>query len=851
MKIKIFLIFLLLPGFLFSQEKNNKKKDKSKVNSYSGATYYSAKKGKVEGYAKDKVTNSPLEFASVSIVKNETQKIIEGTITDENGKFKFEDLRLGEYFIEISFIGYEKLKIDINLSESNPNYFNENILINQDSKLLSEITIEEKKVLYETKVDKIVYNAENDLNETEESAVDVLRKTPLLSVDIEGNVSLNGSRKIKFLVNGKESSFFTGDISTALQMIPADQIKTIEVITSPGAKYDGDGDAGIVNIITKKKKIDGYQAIIKGSIGNKSTNSGLNLNLGKDNWGLSVNGGSWGSGFVKREGTDSYYRINWNEDSTETNILSRNGTSQSLYNGYRGSVNAFYDIDTLNSINSSFNLSGRTRPSDLSVTSLYTKYNQATDTTTYDTEKTDRTLKMELTTDYTKRFKDNENKLFSIAFQIGGNINDGNTSIIQLDSNLFNQNDEKSFEQTIQIDYTLPFGNNRQKNKKLNKTLTSKKRLKYNKSQSISGENKVEFGGKFINRDREIIYSDMLNDQYLMSEEFNYNQRVSSSYLSSEFSFKKGIGIKAGLRWENTIVKGDWKNESQEPFENTYNNILPSFILSKSFSPMQSIKLSYNQRITRPSIREINTNYDRTDNFNQTIGNPQLEPTVTEKIELGINSFGRLLQGSFQVYHKYSSNVIESFLEINEEGNSISKYQNIGETKQNGIGFFGSINFYKFSFRSGINLFNYSGRDINLGYENWSEPVTLYSYNFSGNISFGNNWQAETFAFYRSPSQTIQGNSTSFSMMSIGIKKVFSNKRGSIGLRVIEPFSKNKIFTTDLSGENFQQTSVRSIPFRSLSLSFRYTFGKINFKKGTKNSKIKNDDIQNQSDSQY
>ena len=162
---------------------------------------------------------------------------------------------------------------------------------------------------------------------------------------------------------------------------------------------------------------------------------------------------------------------------------------------------------------------------------------------------------------------------------------------------------------------------------------------------------------------------------------------------------------------------------------------------------MQSIKLSYNQRITRPSIREINTNYDRTDNFNQTIGNPLLEPTVTEKIELGINSFGRLLQGSFQVYHKYSSNVIESFLEINEEGNSISKYQNIGETKQNGIGFFGSINFYRFSFRSGINLFNYSGRDINLGYENWSEPVTLYSYNFSGNISFGNNWQAETFAF--------------------------------------------------------------------------------------------------------
>ena len=157
-----------------------------------------------------------------------------------------------------------------------------NIVLNQNSRLLSEIKIEEEKAIYETRIDKIVYNAEHDLNDSENDATDVLRKAPLLSVDLDGNVSLRGSKNIKFLVNGKASSFFSSDVATALQMIPADQIKTVEVITSPGAKYDGEGDAGIVNIITKKSIIDGYNASINSMIGSKVTHSGLNLNFGRE-----------------------------------------------------------------------------------------------------------------------------------------------------------------------------------------------------------------------------------------------------------------------------------------------------------------------------------------------------------------------------------------------------------------------------------------------------------------------------------------------------------------------------------------------------------------------------------------
>ena len=143
--------------------------------------------------------------------------------------------------------------------------------------MLSEVKISEQKPIFENKIDKIVYNAENDMNEGLNDATDVLRKAPLLTVDLEGEVSLRGSKNIKFLVNGKASSFFTSDIATALQMIPADEIKSVEIITSPGAKYDGEGDAGIVNIITKRKVIDGYKSPVSSAVGTRMNRQNANL----------------------------------------------------------------------------------------------------------------------------------------------------------------------------------------------------------------------------------------------------------------------------------------------------------------------------------------------------------------------------------------------------------------------------------------------------------------------------------------------------------------------------------------------------------------------------------------------
>ncbi len=842
---KQIIFFFLFPFILFSQETkiSNSKTDKENI------------VGKISGKVKSINDKSNLEFASVSLFKSNNKDLVEGTITDSKGRFIFKSIVTGNYILKISFIGFESKEIILSTNKFEPNFQNNNIYLITDSKLLEEINIKDEKAIYETRIDKIVYNAENDLNDAENDATDVLRKAPLLSVDLEGNVSLRGSKNIKFLVNGKASSFFSSDVSTALQMIPADQIKKVEVITSPGAKYEGEGDAGIVNIITKKTIIDGYNATLNTMIGSKVTRNGFSLNLGKGKFGLSSRANFYGS-WPGRIGKNTYTRYDWeniiDNDTINLNQLFQNGKTENYYQGYRGSLNAYYDFNDYNSINSSLSFGGRTSPSkkENSVNYINSTVDSLSYLSDYLSDKTDRSLNIEWTTDYTKKFKDNDERELSFAIQLGGDINDGNTIIDENINSIlrstYNQNDEKVIEETFQVDYSHPLGKSKSIDKNSN---DSRKNNFSNKAKGKkwrgkkSNSNKIELGVKIINRDREMVYSNQLNNIYKSSEKFDYNQHVISSYISTEISMKKGFGLKTGVRYENTQSSGNWKNNSESPFKNNYGNLLPSFVISKSFSPMRSIKFSYNQRIRRPSVRNINTNENIDDSRNFTVGNPQLKPTRSEQYEFTLNSFGKILQGSTQLYYKHSNDVIESFLDTIQNGSSISTYKNIGETRQLGISFFGSMRLNKLTLRGSFDLYNYSGKDISLGYEEWTESVVLYSYYFGGSYNLGKNWKAETFGFFRSPTKTIQGTSTSFSMISFGINKAFKNKRGSIGIRIIEPFNKNKIFETDLSGEFFSQSSITTTPFRSFGISFKYTFGKLNFKDSKKKTNINNDDI--------
>ena len=779
-------------------------------------------KGNISGKIIDSKTGEALEYANISLTNTRWDKIIEGTITDSKGRFYMNKIRSGKYQISVSYIGYDIQNVDFELTKKKPDIKLEDILLSINSEMLSEVTIKEQKPIFETKIDKIVYNAEHDMNEGLIDATDVLRKAPLLTVDLDGEVSLRGSKNIKFLVNGKASSFFTSDIATALQMIPADEIKSVEIITSPGAKYDGEGSAGIVNIITKRKVIDGYKSTLASAFGTRMNRQNANLSLGKGRFGLSARGGghwSW-----PRVGSANSKREDWDLSNPEDiNTLIDSSNTFSRWIGYRGSVNMFYDVNAYTSIMSDIRISGRS-----SFSNDATTYHYSGDTTySYNSyiEMSGKKTNIEWSTDYIKTFADNEEQELSMSFQIGGSLGDDDIDNYKNNTIQYStDNDEKELEYTLQLDYTHPF----------------------------LEENKLEVGAKLINRNREIVSTTSSDLSVFRSPHdiFNYNQQVLSTYISTDWNLENDIGIKAGIRYEHTTINGDWESGKELAIEHPYDNILPSLTIAKEFSQTESLKLSYNKRISRPGIKHVNPNTLRTNNFSITEGNPNLSPASTHQVEMGYNNFGKKYQGSYYLFAKHTIDIIESYTRILNEI-STTVFENIGSSTTYGVSYFGSLRFDKLNIRSGFNLYQYTGsgkiddEDVSL------TSNLLYSYNFGGTYDLGKKWKVEGWGFFRSPSQTIQGTSTSFSMMSFGVKKDFKNKRGSLGMHIVEPFNKYKVFTTDINGENFTLHSERNLAFRSIGISFKYTFGKLNFKASSKQSNIKNDDVSEGENADY
>ena len=776
-------------------------------------------RGNVSGKIVDSNTGKGLEYANISVTNAKWNKVVEGTISGQNGKFSMTGILTGDYILKINYLGYKTKEVEFKLTKKDPDINLKEISLEVSSELLSEITIDEQKPIYESKLDKIIYNAESDDSGASDDATDVLRKAPLLSVDFDGNVELRGSKNIKFLLNGKASSFLTGDLATALQMIPADEIKSVEIITTPGAKYDGEGEGGIVNIITQKKVIDGYKASVDGSFGTRNNKNGFNLTLGKGRFSLSARGNAWYS--WPREGTTTYKREDWNNG--DTNVLTNNGVSESQWIGYGSGINMYYDINAYNSISSDINFRGRNTPSENTTTIDYTGVDTSYNYNSY-LESKGLSNNISWNIDYTKTFEDNEEKELSLSYQLGNRIRDNITEIYENDSSIYlkNINEEQNIEHTVQMDYTHPIN-----------------------------DHIVEIGGKVIVRDQEMDYeTESENAGYAFDNEiFNYVQTVSAAYLSTNISLPNDYSLKAGTRYEHTKIEGDWKNGSEEEFEENYSNILPNLTFSKKLDVGKSIKMSYNSRISRPSSRYINTNTNITNNKNITIGNPELTPSTTQQIEIGYNGFGRKYQGSYYLYYKQSNDLIESFLRVQND-TSVTTYENIGSSTRYGFNYYGSIRFNKLTLRGGFNLYSYESEDSRFA-SNRSD--VLYNYNFGINLKLKNNWKLEGNGFFRSPSQTLQGTSTSWSMMSFGVKKEFKNKRGSLGLRLIEPFAKNgnKVWVTDLNGNNFSQRSERTSKFTSIGISFKYTFGKLNFKTNSKRSKIKNDDVSEESNTEY
>jgi outer membrane receptor protein involved in Fe transport len=790
-----------------------------------------AGKGKISGVVVDSTDMKPVSFATVTLTVAGSQKPISGAVADEKGEFAVTKIPTGEYNVAISFIGFKTLNKTVSITEKNSNINLGKIFIFPATTELKEVTVEGKKDLIEEKVDRTVYNADQDKTSQGGDATDVLRRVPMLTVDLDGNVSLRGNQNIRVLINNKPSSIMATSVSDALRQIPADQIKSVEVITSPSARYDAEGSAGIINIITKKTTMQGLTLGINSSAGYRGSMLGLNGSLRTGKVGFTL------GGFGRSE-----YNVVGNFENTQattsttgeqrTTIQSADTRRTGLWGRY--SLGFDYDINKYNSLAASVQFGVRNNRNFQD--GLLARSFQGTNllsTGLRDVDVKDLSNNVDASLTYTRTFEKPQKEFSVLAlFSRNNRTNDFVNNVLnptsrETLSRLKNLNDSYNQEMTLELNYQAPIG---------------KMQL-------------VEFGGKQIMRQVTSNFQYfsaqgatgdyVLNPNAQLSNALNYDQNVSGAYLSYTYTTKSNFSVKAGGRYEYTSIQANLQNEQKIDIP-AFGIFVPSLNVSKRLKKGDIVKLSYNRRIQRPSLQFLNPNVQAANPLNITIGNPALNPEFTNNFELSYNTYVKGTSISIAAFARNTNNAIQSVRDIVGRDTIRTTFQNIGLENSYGLNLNFNINLGKLNIGTGGDIYyatlsnNVPNPLYNASNEGW-----VYNFRAFGNYGFGESgWALQLFSFYRGREVQLQGIRGGFGIYSLSLNKDFKNKKGSIGFGLENFFNFNGLtIRNDLVSPVLNQQSVNVNQNISFKINFNYRIGKMSFDAPKRKRSINNDDL--------
>jgi len=780
-------------------------------------------KGSITGAVIDASDQTPIAYATISLHDAETDKVINGTITDDNGAFEIENVDNGSYRVEVSFIGYETISLD-DVTVKGKKADLGTIKLGAAAALLDEITVTGQRALIEEKVDRLVYNAEQDQLSRGGDAADVLRKVPLLQVDLEGNVSLRGNSNIRVLINNKPSTIIAGSVADAMKMIPADEIKTVEVITSPSAKYDAEGAGGIINIITKKNSLAGYFLNVDTGLGLRGSNLGLNGSYRAGKFGMTLGG----------RGRAFY---NDAETSLEQTFLNSRSSQfgAAADNGLFGRFNLGMDYDLTENQFLSGGVSYGVRNFSRDQLQTTNIYDDQTLVSAFlrdiDSERESGTYDFNL--DYLKRFAPGHELSFSTLYSttdegsnfISANLDNEETILNQL--NNLNDNTNKEF--TVQADYIMPIGD---------------KQI-------------VEVGGKGIMRQVNSDFSYLSAtgtgafsfDPNRPAGQLDYGQDIVAAYGAYTLSLPADITVKAGLRYEQTMLDATQNGEAIELAD--YANLVPSVNLSKKVGESTTVKLGYNRRIQRPWLRQLNPNVNLQNSQSIEVGNPLLRPELTDNFEVGYSSMLGKTYFNLSVFGRNSNNAINQvrYPIDSLEGTLLTTYENIG--KERAFGFNAFLNIYltkNWTINGGIDLdyANLEGQVTDA--DGLTVTATNSGFNYGGRLmsqmKMNNGWTAQAFTFMRGRRVQLQGSRGGFGMYALGVSKEFNNGKGTIGLSAENFAARGWTLRSELETVTFTQVREDVLLNRNIKVTFGYKFGELDASKTRKKTRgVSNDDL--------
>lgn len=788
---------------------------------------------KITGTVMDSVSRQPVEFATVALIDERSDKPVDGTVCDEKGGFSLNRVAPGDYRLTITFIGFQTKLVRVKIDDKKDGIDLGTILISPVPQMLQAVTVEGQKSLIEERVDRMVYNAENDATTKGGDATDVLRRVPMLTVDMDGNVSLRGNQNILVLINNKPSTIVAGSVSDALQQIPADEIKSVEVITSPSAKYDAEGSAGIINIITKKNVLEGATLNVDMGVGLRGSNLGLRGNYRKNKMGFTL--GGWGRANYNVTGSfeNSQRALN-----TETlNVQRADTRRQGVFGNYN--LGWDYDINEKNSLAASvrFGVRNNRDYQDDLLTQQFSNGN-IIGSSLRDVFSKGVSNNISANFSYTHLYDKPQQELSILASYGRNNRNSNFENFIkdELDfstiSRFKNVNDSYDEELTIQADYISPIGTNQM----------------------------IEFGAKEIMRK---VFSDFTSynatgadGEYIpstnerQSNNLNYDQNVIAGYFSYTLTTSNAYSFKAGARYEYTTINAYTKTEDNIDIP-SYGVFVPSINASRKLKNGNMLKASYNRRIQRPSIRFLNPNIESPNPLDITVGNPRLDPEYTNNYELSYSTFIKGVMLNASVFVRNTNDAIQSVRDViannPADADTIqTTYANIGLENAYGTSLFMNLNIGKFSLNGGADIF-YSMADNKSPQEQYraSNEGWVASGRMFGSYNFGKGWAAQFFGFVRGRRIQLQGYQGGFRMYNLGIRKEFNEKRGSIGLSVENFLTSSMKIRTRMQSPILEQRNVNTMNNMSFRVNFSYRIGKMSADGGPRRRgrSIENDDL--------
>ncbi len=766
--------------------------------------------GSMSGIVVEKTSNTPMEYVSVVAYYQRDSSMITGILTDTEGRFSLSDLKYGKYYLEVKFLGFEKKRIsDIKVTPKSKDVEVGTIALNSSDNEIDDVVISADRKFIEYKLDKKVINVSQDLTSVGGSAVDILENTPSVETDIDGNVSIRGSSNFTVLINGKPSVL---DGSDALQQIPASTIEQIEIITNPSAKYDPDGVGGIINIITKQKKTDGFNGIFNVSAATQnsySTDILLNYKTGKFNF---FAGGDYR---VKNAPGEGYQEQITYFDLGDYNQIS-NSDRNWKRNGYKGNAGFDYYINDNNTLTLSgdygyrdFGMEMNTENEEFFIYNDGTTYPSPTEYYARNTFFNIAGNYYTVNFNYEHKFKQKGHKISTLAYYSKWDANEVNSM----------------FEDTTNVNWEQ-IGDNIYKQQSFETKDRERYRFEVSYEKPIGKNHKIEAGytGRFdiVLSDYNFELYDYKLDDYVR-DEAQTNDLVFKNYIQAGYGIFSGsyktLGYQAGLRTEYTdrlIEQGTTKYPIQR-FD-----FFPSVHLSKQFPGDNQLQASYSRRINRPRGWYLNPFPFYVDKMNVRSGNPELNPEYIDSYEV---NYMKRIKSSFvsvEAYYRQTNDKIERIQYLTDEGIMLSTFDNL--SKDYSIGMEAMTNF---SVAKWLN-FNLSGNiyQYNIDGEILDEEVTKSTYMWStrGNttLKFKTGTRIQITGFYRAPSITSQGSMDDFYMVNAAVRQDLFKKKLSITFNVKDIFNTmNHNFISETSTFYSYNERGHDAPIFSLSLSYK------------------------------